>query len=147
MRAMALLMITTILLVPLSGCTEEGDESSSNEGDWINQSGEGVNDWNLSLNDNQWLEIKSAIQIFEYNAEPNYPFVYSMPILINFNTSKIGTDTVIMHEDYGYSPYFAGDYHSCEWINDGYCVDPSSLGDIPFESLIEWSIIYRIHEV
>ena len=64
MRAMALLMITTLLLVPLAGCTGDDGEIvivESEEPDWINEKGDEKIDWNLSLEENQWLEIKSSV--------------------------------------------------------------------------------------
>ena len=148
MRGIALLMITTLLLVPLSGCT--GDDSEiviveSEEPEWINERGVEKNDWNLSLEDNQWLEVQSAFQIFNYDDE-RYPLMLQMPILINQNTSKVGTDVNVFASLPSYSPFFGEDYHSCEFLNDGVCYEYSTLSN-SVNSLIEWSIIYRIHEV
>ena len=107
MRGIALLMITTLLLVPLSGCT--GDDSEiviveSEEPEWINERGVEKNDWNLSLEDNQWLEVQSAFQIFNYEDEA-YPIMLQMPILINQNTSKVGTDVNVFASLPSYSPF------------------------------------------
>ena len=139
MRAMVLLMITTILLVPLAGCTGDDGEIvivESEEPDWINERGENPNTWNLTLKNSQWLEIKSALQIWE--EKDGQTMLVPMYII---------SGEWVMADDFPiHSPVFGGEYNYCVFYRsyDDSCFATTSDSDY---SLVEWSIIYRIHEV
>jgi hypothetical protein len=136
---MALFMIITILLVPLTGCTGNDEEIvivESEEPDWINDRGENPNAWNLTLKNSQWLEIKSAFQIWE---EKDGQILQVPMYIISGEWQMIG-----MEYSMEYSPVFGGEYNYCVYYRDGSCFATTSDSDY---SLVEWSIIYRIHNV
>ena len=138
MRAMALLMITTLLLVPLAGCTGDDGEIvivESEEPNWINEKGDEKIDWNLSLEENQWLEIKSSVFWYSYNGDSD---VYRQSLVIS-------SELIPMIEGTGYSPIFGGTYEACVFYAEGVCYATNPENNA-FE-LNNWSIIYRIHEV
>ena len=146
-------IVLVILIGMLSGCTGDSDdqvEASGNqeqntEPEWINERGLGVIDWNISLDQNQWLEIYSSLQIINYpeNDEISYPMLVQMPVLIDMDKSTVGNDLAVSYGDSSHSPFFGGDYHSCGWIHDGVCYDRYQ-NEI---DTVEWTIIYRIHQV
>ena len=85
------------------------------------------------MDDSEWLEIKSTIQILKDPSDEAYNYLDSMEIIYG--------DYVM--ED-GYSKIFGGKYDYCVFFDDGVCLDTIPEGNMV---LSEWSIIYRIHNV
>ena len=58
------------LYVSLSGCIGENEVSSTDDGpSWINETGTTDQHWAIQLDDDEWLEVKSAIVIIDYYRE------------------------------------------------------------------------------
>ena len=87
----------------------------------------------MALNDNQWLEVKSARGLLSSQEEINQ---YGLSV-------QEETGWTVSSE--GFSPIFGGNYSMCGILIEGNCysVDPED-GDWAIE---HWSIIYRIHSV
>ena len=131
-------------LIVFSGCfgtgTSNGDDTdddNDSESNWVNDRGLGNETWFLVLNDNQWLEIKSAAGIIVYAEGINIDPAQTSMVVTEETDWFIGNS--------GYSPIFGGNYSMCKMWIEGQCYneDPED-GDW---ELREWSIIYRIHDV
>lgn len=115
-------------LVPVIGA-----DSDVAYGEWINEVGNTSEPWSLSLEDNQWIEVKSATSL-GYKDGEYYNYV-----------SYILSESGYMLRD-GFSPIYGGSYSFCgpeELQSDG-CRDVDNDAEVPYD---EWSIIYRIHSV
>ena len=150
MRVIAPMMILIMMTSTLAGCTsqtdgineiEEGDIENiltfieeNQEPEWINDRGNSSHQWHVSLLDTQWLEIYSAsMALYRYND----------------NEDQYASWDGIIVSDEGYyvnekSPIFGGNYSLCVNYQDYICYDYDR--DTEF-SLMEWSVIYRIHNV
>ena len=68
MRKDQIFVLLLIFLLPMAGCfggivgdaEADDDDSDDDEPQWINDVGTSPINWNLSLNPNQWLEVKSS---------------------------------------------------------------------------------------
>jgi len=141
--AMTLLMIASAL----AGCaSSDGVEELSDDDmqeiieylnatqtQWINDRGDSSELWEFSLEDNQWLEVKSAMTVMNYESQT-----------IFHNSFVVSEEGFAVSG--GYSPIFGGDYSWCT-MNYGSeipCANEDPDGDWAIE---EWSIIYAIHEI
>ena len=145
MRIIATMMILIMMTSTLAGCTsqadgvseiEEGDIETilnfideAQEPDWINDRGNSQHQWQISLPDNQWLEIKSTNVIL--NQGDQY---------LNYGAFIYSDDGYIVHD---YSPIFGGNYTLCLDLN--YDLTCSFSPSDPDRILEEWSVIYKIH--
>ena len=95
---------------------------------WVNVVSENDLTWSISLNDSQWLEVKSSRYIFHYQG--NDPDQTSNNPLYISEAGGYYVSTGM------YSPIFGGTYSVdlTQNIDEDYVVQ-------------RWSIIYRIHEV
>lgn len=138
-KAKLLTLIMTMAL--LSGCAGDSDDGDYEDGgtegpSWINDVGSET-PWSISLESTEWLEVKSAAQILETQEDnETMRLQVGMMIIHDENWSISGSDE--------YSPIFGGNYTSCVWYDDGICYQ--SHPSINWSS-IEWTVIYRIHEV
>lgn len=110
----------TLLMVAsaLAGCTSDPDGMDSSEIDadtlemieqllnnsvdaeWINDRGDSSQLWEIYLEDDQWLEVKSAVSVLEYEGE-----------LISYTSSVRSTEGFAVSS--GFSPIFGGNYSWC----------------------------------
>ena len=143
-------VLLLVIMLPMSGCfggvgdAEAGD--NDDDSDWINERGIGEPNWNISLSDDEWLEVKSATYIFTEQKGQD----------ANSSQNELNQGIFFLQESVGWtvssnshSPIFGGDYVSCIYPYDnGQCIENLSViydeGDI---INAEWSIIYRIHSV
>ena len=140
----------TLLMVAsaLAGCTSDPDGMDSSEIDadtlemieqllnnsvdaeWINDRGDSSQLWEIYLEDDQWLEVKSAVSVLEYEGE-----------LISYTSSVRSTEGFAVSS--GFSPIFGGNYSWCASVLYDYpCINEDPDGDW---ILSEWTIIYRVH--
>ena len=149
MRKDQIFVLLLVLLLPMTGCfgdvigdTQADDNDDYNEPAWANDIGTNVLNWSLSLDVNEWLEVKSAYVIVAQTSSTN-------------NGSQQTTNSeqvrMIVQEDGdwivsgdSHSPIFGGNYHLCAFYDDGECYDIYPGG---YYSVVEYSIIYRIHSV
>ena len=149
MRKDQIFVLLLVLLLPMTGCfgdvvgdAQADDDDEFNEPAWVNDVGTNVVNWSLSLDEDEWLEVKSAYVIIAHSSSTN-------------NGSQQTTTSeqvrMIVQEDGNwivasdsYSPVFGGDYHLCAFYDDGECFDSYPNG---YYSVVEFSIIYRIHSV
>ena len=134
-----MLVSLTIFCALFAGCAGDSDGADSDieivsEPDWVNDRGtDGM--WSLSLNQTKWLEVKSATMLIDNDDEP-------------VERSSSG---MIIHEENGWvfsssssSPIFGGNYTSCFHFSSGTCWSEDPDGRY---TLVEWSVVYRIHDV
>ena len=133
MKSKSLILALLILSVGLAGCTGDDDHEEDEGPNWVNERGNASQTWNISLEEDEWIEVKSATSLGHKDGE-----YYS------------GTSYILSESGYrvmvGFSPIFGGNYSFCgyeELSSDG-CVTPDNDGEVSYD---EWSIIYRIHEV
>ena len=140
----------------LAGCTGDPDAGGNDEIDaetlqnlqdfingtmateWINDRGDSGHYWNLSLSDDEWLEVSSATAIM-YHYHDGQDHFNSWPALIVSDEGYIagyGSNSERM------STIFGGNYSLCINWDDGICYDYDR--DTEYE-IVEWSVIYRIH--
>ena len=144
-RVFVLLLVT---MLTMSGCfggvgdAEAGD--NDDDSDWINERGIGEPTWNISLSDDEWLEVKSATYILTEQKGQD----------ANSSQNEFYQDEFFLQESAGWlvtnshSPIFGGEYVSCISIYDnGQCFGLSVIYDEGNIINTEWSIIYRIHSV
>ena len=130
-----MILALLILCVGLAGCTGD-DEHEEDEGpDWINDRGDVPQVWNISLEENEWIEVQSVKSLGMANGDPYI-----------FNSYIVSEEGFILRE--GFSYIFGGNYTMCysgELRYDG-CLteDPDGEND-GYWVVSEWSIIYRIH--
>ena len=134
------------LVIVLSGCfgnstdpVDADDDDSDDDANWINDRGTGNDSWTLSLDDDEWLEVKSSQAIMQRSHGGNQSevdqFQYGMTI-IEDDGWLVG----------GHSPIFGGEYSMCMLYIEGNCYSEDPEGDVDLE-IDQWSVIYRIHEV
>ena len=79
MRKDQIFVLLLIFLLPMTGCfggvvgdseADNGD-SDDDEPQWINDVGTSPINWNLSLNQNQWLEVKSSYGLLAMGGDEN----------------------------------------------------------------------------
>jgi len=148
MRAGALLMALAMMTTTLAGCSgtdgvseiEEEDMqgiwelvNGTQEPGWINDRGDSGHLWTISLSDNQWLEIQSSMSVIDY--EEGFSNIGSF----------VRSDEGFTFSS-GFSPIFGGNY---SWCVIGFgteipCANEDPDGDW---TIVEWSIIYRVHNV
>ena len=141
----------TLLMVAsaLAGCTSDPDGMDSSEIDadtlemieqllnnsvdaeWINDRGDSSQLWEIYLEDDQWLEVKSAVSVLEYEGE-----------LISYTSSVRSTEGFAVSS--GFSPIFGGNYSWCamSFSEQLPCANEDPDGDW---IVSEWTIIYRVH--
>ena len=141
----------TLLMVAsaLAGCTSDPDGMDSSEIDadtlemieqllnnsvdaeWINDRGDSSQLWEIYLEDDQWLEVKSAASVLEYEGE-----------LLSYTSSVRSTEGFAVSS--GFSPIFGGNYSWCAMSFSGQlpCANEAPDGDW---TVSEWTIIYRVH--
>ena len=148
MRNDQIFVLLLIFLLPMTGCfggvvgdsEADNDDSDDDEPQWINDVGTSSINWNLSLNQNQWLEVKSS---------------YGLLAAMGGNENNSSQEWIRQHgltvnEDTGwsfngaYSPIFGGDYSICGVFVEDNCYSTDPDGDW---YISDWSIIYRIHSV
>ena len=157
MKTTTILIALTMLTTGLAGCTGDPDGGGNDEidaetlqnlqdfingtmaTDWINDRGDSGHYWNISLSDDEWLEVKSARAIM-YHYHDGEDHFSSWPALIVSDEGYIAQsgNYALM----GISPIFGGNYSLCINWNDGICYDYDR--DTEYE-IVEWSVIYRIH--
>ena len=154
-------MILLMLSASFAGCTGDPDAGGNDEIDaetlqnlqdfingtmateWINDRGDSGHQWTLSLNDDQWLEVASASAVTQatYDGE-----------------NKISTWNAMIVSDEGYlsqygreyeskSPIFGGNYSLCINWDNGICYEYNRDTADHDHQIVEWSVIYRIHDV
>ena len=152
----ATLMALVLVSSALAGCTGDPDAGGNDEIDaeifqnlqdfingtmateWINDRGDSGHYWNLSLSDDEWLEVSSATAIM-YHYHDGQDHFNSWPALIISDEGYIagyGSNSERM------STIFGGNYSLCINWDDGICYDYDR--DTEYE-IVEWSVIYRIH--
>ena len=152
LRAMSYkVALLTLVLVSstLAGCTSDPDGGGNDEIDaetlqnlqdfinstmeteWINDRGDSSQLWEISLEDDQWLEVKSVVTVINYEGEDSQ--------VGSFVRSEEGFEVVE-----GFSPIFGGDYSWCtiDYGSELPCANEDPDGDWV---VVEWTIIYRIH--
>ena len=154
----ATLMALVLVSGSLAGCTGDPDAGGNDEIDaetlqnlqdfingtmeteWINDRGDSGHHWNISLSDDEWLEVKSARAIMYLYHDGDGHFE-SWPAMIVSDEGYIAQAP--SYSSVGSSPIFGGDYSLCIDWNDGICYD-YNRGGSEYE-IVEWSVIYRIH--
>ena len=144
MRNDQIFVLLLILLMPMTGCfggvvgdVEADEEDSIMTGpQWINDRDTILTNWSLSLDDDEWLEVKSAAWIGEYTSSENNETDQGSLVIQEDSDWVLGSGS--------FSPIFGGQYHLCLFYEDGICYQ-SYPGD-QFQ-MREFSIIYRIHSV
>ena len=151
MRKDQIFVLLLIFLLPMTGCfggligdaEADDDDSDDDHPPWINDVGTTITNWSLTLQDDEWLEVKSAASLLTYTSPSNNGTQQSstdaeqvgMTVQENSNW-RLGSDS--------FSPIFGGEYHLCLFYEDGVCYQnhPNSQ-----YQMVEFSIIYRIHSV
>ena len=99
---------------------------------WINDRGDSGQLWNLSLSDDEWLEVKSAVTVIQYEGDALS--------VTSFVTSEEGYT-------FGeFSPIFGGEYSWCT-MSFGEQIPCANEDPDGHWTVDEWSIIYRVHDV
>ena len=114
----------------------DDDENDDDEPQWINDVGTSAINWNLSLNQNQWLEVKSSVGLLVIGENSSQEEITQFGLAVSEQT---GWSVSV-----GFSPIFGGDYSICGMLIDGNCYSTDPDGDW---YISDWSIIYRIHSV
>jgi hypothetical protein len=132
------LVSLTIFCALFAGCAGDSDGADSDievvsEPDWVNDRGtDGM--WNLSLDQTKWLEVKSATMLVDNDDDPVERTVWG--IAIYEQNGWVLEDS--------YSTIFGGNYTSCFHFSSGTCWSEDPDGRY---TLVEWSVVYRIHDV
>ena len=152
----ATLMALVLVSSTLAGCTGDPDAGGNDEIDaetlqnlqdfingtmateWINDRGDSGHYWNISLSDEEWLEVASADAVM-YRYHDGEDYFTSWPALI---VSDEGYNAQYGRNYESKSPIFGGNYSLCINWDDGICYDYDR--DTEYE-IVEWSVIYRIH--
>ena len=156
MRTTTILIALTMLTTGLAGCTGDPDGGGNDEIDaetlqalqdfingtmateWINDRGDSGRDWNISLSDDEWLEVMSSEAVM-YQYHDGAGHFSSRPALI------VSDEGYIAQYGRNYeskSPIFGGDYSLCINWDNGICYDYDRDSQ---DEIVEWSVIYRIH--
>jgi hypothetical protein len=144
MRKDQIFVLLLIFLLPMTGCfggivgdaEADDDDNDDDEPHWINDVGTSPITWNLSLNPNQWLEVKSSygLLVMGENSSQEEITQYGLAVSEETGWSVNG----------GFSPIFGGDYSICGLSVEENCYSTDPDGDW---YISDWSIIYRIHSV
>ena len=151
MRIIAPMMILIMMTSTLAGCTGGDPDGGGNdeidmetiqefidemqESEWINDRGDGQNQWSISLSDDQWIEIKIAQIIIQYHSNGENYYTTRGAVIASDEGYIVGE----------YSPIYGGNYSLCvDLTSDLNCLYEPSDSE---QTLHEWSIIYRIHSV
>ena len=160
MKSKAALLALVLVSGTLAGCTSDPDGGGNDEIDaetlsnlqdfingtmgpeWINDRGDRGHAWSLSLTDDQWLEVASAYAVMEAEYDNEYRFSTWQAMIV----SDEGYVAGVGHSE-SKSPLFGGNYSLCIQWSDGICHQYNlDLADHA-QQIVEWSVIYRIHEV
>ena len=115
-------------LVPIIGAG-----SDVGYGVWINEVGNASEPWSLSLEDDEWLEVRSAKMILEETGTGQF----------SSTSAYVCSDSGYIVQEYAIT--FGDNYTmSTNLQNDG---GNPCAGDPTWATLHSWSIIYRIHSV
>ena len=115
-------------LVPVIGAG-----SDVGYGVWINEVGNASEPWSLSLEDDEWLEVRSAKMILEETGTGQF----------SSTSAYVCSDSGYIVQEYAIT--FGDNYTmSTNLQNDG---GNPCAGDPQWATLHSWSIIYRIHSV
>tara|TARA_B100000768_G_C11173993_1_gene329989 strand:- start:366 stop:800 length:435 start_codon:yes stop_codon:yes gene_type:complete len=144
MRKDQIFVLLLIFLLPMTGCfgglvgdaEADDDENDDGEPQWINDVGTSPINWNLSLNQNQWLEVKSSVGLLVIGENSSQEEITQYGLAVSEQT---GWSVSV-----GFSPIFGGDYSICGMLLDENCYSTDPDGDW---YISDWSIIYRIHSV
>jgi len=102
---------------------------------WVNDVGVSGGSWTLTLNDSQWLEVKSATYTRDYVDD-----VDGVSGPHGLDVYEEGGWQII-----GYSVIFGGSYSLCYQSNTVEC---NLETDNPtYWTMGQWSVIYRVHDV
>ena len=145
----------TLLMVAsaLAGCTSDPDGMDSSEIDadtlemieqllnnsvdaeWINDRGDSSQYWGISLEDDQWLEVKSVMYVLQFYEDNESSSIMNQGTVLSSEGFRVGS---------GFSPIFGGTYSSCAtYYGSEYpCLNEDLDGDW---TVSEWTIIYRVH--
>ncbi len=160
MRSKAVLMALAMMTTTLAGCSGTDGVSEIEEEDmqgiwelvngtqgpeWVNDIGDSGHQWTISLSDDQWLEVGYARAVIGENHSGEYP--RSTPVYVLSDEGHLLAGSGLGGGDYSLSPRFGGNYSMCvDWS-----IDYGAVCDlIPYDDdryLIEWTIIYRVHDV
>ena len=143
MKSINTLLIVTIFTSIFAGCVGDSTDNTTtaveDDGpDWINDVGNVSSLWNISLEEDQWLEVKSATTVL---IDLRSIEMFSLP------SALMSADNYTLNPLFSsYSPIFGGSYSWCALLVEMpyYCYDLSNDEEL---YLLNWSIIYRIHEV
>jgi len=159
MQTKATLMVLVLLSGTIAGCTSDPDGGANDEIDtetlqniqdfingtiepeWINDRGDSGHQWTLSLSDDQWLEIWAIRIVLGHNTSGEDEWSQPGYLLSDEGYIVYGTSG---SESFEKSPIFGGNYSLCADLSSNTCYRHPVDED---RYLVEWSIIYRIHEV
>ena len=147
-------MTLLIIASALAGCTSgdpDGVDSSEIDADtlgmieqllnnsvdaeWINDRGDSSQYWEISLEDEQWLEVKSVMYVLQFYEDNESSSIMNQGTVLSSEGFRVGS---------GFSPIFGGIYSSCaSYYGSEYpCLNEDLDGDW---TVSEWTIIYRVH--
>ena len=150
MKSKAVLMALAMMTTALAGCSgtdgvsemEEGDMqgiwelvNSTNEPEWINDRGDSGHQWTISLTDDQWLEVQSTRATMRDYLDGEEHLSQRYAVI----SSEDGFSFEI-----GMAPVFGGNYSFCISFSNNICYDYDRDA---MDEMLEWSIIYRVHNV
>ena len=131
------LVILLITSLSLSGCIGENDVSTDEGPAWINETGNTDQHWSIEIDDDEWLEIKSARVMLEYYRESGN-VTYNQPYTIQESNGWVVSE---------YSPVFGGTYTGCYFTGElNECVDEWYPESSQGFTVTDWSVIYRVHQ-
>ena len=141
MKLKSQIVVILIASLSLSGCVVDNDTTKSSEPSWTNDVGDGNSTWSISLSDYEWLEINSSYAQVLHWDENEDGTREEHQIMTQFTISEDNEGWLVP----GFSPIFGGNYSAC-YIFQNECYQSHAWGDQGFE-VLNWSIIYRVHEV
>ena len=145
MRNDQIFVLLLVVLLPMSGCfggvigdaEADDDDSDDDHAQWINDVGISPISWNLTLNQNQWLEVKSAVGLLTTDSNNSDEETNQYPLAVTEqNGWMVGSS--------GHSPIFGGIYSMCGLMVEETCYSSDPDGNWFYS---DWTIIYRIHSV
>jgi len=160
MNPKAILLTVILVSSTLAGCTSDPDGGANDEIDaetlqnlqdfingtmepeWINDRGDSGHEWALSLNDDQWLEVASSYAVMQGTYDGHNRISTWVAMIVSDEGFVAGSG----HSE-SKSPLFGGNYSLCIQWSDGICYKYDRDQADHDHQMIEWSVIYRIHEV
>ena len=144
MRNDQIFVLLLVFLLPMTGCfgdvigdaEAEDDGNDDDEPQWMNDVGTSPINWNLSLNQNQWLEVKSSVGLYVIGENSSQEEITQYGLAVSEQAG--------WRVSAGFSPIFGGDYSICGMLVEENCYSTDPDGDW---YISDWSIIYRIHSV